>query len=179
MEPLGKPLQARYQALYPKRYSAWDGGTSRALKSKIATAGPARPARAFPRLRIRLRNDLVLGPGKIQLIQAIDRTGSISAAARELGMSYRRAWLLVDALNRMFSQLVIRTSSGGAKGGGAKVTAFGRAVAAAYLRAEERTSSVIREEFADLDIPIATLVKKQSGRRRDASPGSTKNGGLT
>ena len=111
------------------------------MKSKIATAGPARPALAFPRLRIRLRNDLVLGPGKIQLIQAIDRTGSISAAARELGMSYRRAWLLVDALNRMFSQLVIRTSSGGAQGGGAKVTAFGRAVAAAYLRAEERTSS--------------------------------------
>ena len=92
-------------------------------------------------------------------------------------MSYRRASLLVDALNRMFSQLVIRTSSGGAQGGGAKVTAFGRAVAAAYLRAEERTSSVIREEFAGLDIPIATLVKKQSGRRRDASPGSTKTEG--
>jgi molybdate transport system regulatory protein len=91
---------------------------------------------------------LVLGPGKVELLEAIDRTGSISAAGREMGMSYRRAWLLVSALNEMFGRTLVTTSPGGAGGGGAEVTDFGRAVAEAYRRADERSTVAIREEFA-------------------------------
>ena len=104
--------------------------------------------RPFPRLRILVRPGLVLGPGKVELLGAIERTGSISAAGREMGMSYRRAWLLVSALNEMFGRVLVSTSPGGAGGGGAKVTAFGRAVADAYRRADARSNEAIREEFA-------------------------------
>jgi molybdate transport system regulatory protein len=104
--------------------------------------------RPFPRLRIMVRPGLVLGPGKIELLEAIERTGSISAAGREMGMSYRRAWLLVSALNEMFGRTLVSTSPGGAGGGGAEVTAFGSAVADAYRRADDRANAAIREEFA-------------------------------
>lgn len=104
--------------------------------------------RPFPRLRIMMRPGLVLGPGKIELLKAIERTGSISAAGREMGMSYRRAWLLVSALNEMFGRTLVSTSPGGAGGGGAEVTAFGSAVADAYRRADDRANAAIREEFA-------------------------------
>jgi molybdate transport system regulatory protein len=93
---------------------------------------------------------MVLGPGKIDLIEAIARTGSISAAGRAMGMSYRRAWLLADALNHMFRQPVIIAATGGAKGGGAELTDFGRALAAAYRRAEARTRVAVEEELAAL-----------------------------
>lgn len=102
----------------------------------------------FPRLRIMVRPGLVLGPGKIDLLHAIEKTGSISGAGRELGMSYRRAWLLVSALNEMFGRTLVTTSPGGTGGGGAQVTEFGRAVAEAYRRADERSDEAIREEFA-------------------------------
>jgi molybdate transport system regulatory protein len=95
-----------------------------------------------------VRPGLVLGPGKVELLEAIDRTGSISAAGREMGMSYRRAWLLVSALNEMFGRTLVSTSAGGAGGGGAEVTEFGLAVAQAYRRADERSNQAIREEFA-------------------------------
>lgn len=93
---------------------------------------------------------MVLGPGKIELIEAIARTGSISAAGREMGMSYRRAWLLADALNHMFRHSVIVAAIGGARGGGAELTDFGRALAAAYRRAEARTRIAVEEELAPL-----------------------------
>jgi molybdate transport repressor ModE-like protein len=107
-----------------------------------------------------------LGPGKIELLQAIEHTGSISAAGRQMGMSYRRACLLVDALNRMFNRVLIRTSSGGVRGGGAQVTDFGRAVAAAYRRAEKRAFGVIQEEFAAIDGPIDERHPKSEKRTR-------------
>jgi molybdate transport system regulatory protein len=124
------------------------------IKAKIEkrTSARKRPVvRAAPRLRIVMGEGLILGPGKVDLIEAIDRSGSISAAARTMGMSYRRAWLLVDALNHMFNRPLVVAASGGSHGGGAKVTDFGRDVAAAYRRIEERTRSAILEELAPLD----------------------------
>jgi molybdate transport system regulatory protein len=112
------------------------------------TGGATMTERPFPRLRIMVRPGLVLGPGKVELLEAIDRTGSISAAGREMGMSYRRAWVLVSALNEMFGRTLVTTSPGGAGGGGAQVTEFGRAVAGAYRRADSRANAAIREEFA-------------------------------
>ena len=84
------------------------------------------------RLRIGTDRSLALGPGKVALLEAIEETGSISAAGRKLGMSYRRAWLLVDALNRAFAQPVITTATGGREGGGTALTATGAEVVRRY-----------------------------------------------
>jgi molybdate transport system regulatory protein len=91
---------------------------------------------------------LILGPGKVDLLEAIERKGSISAASREMGMSYRRAWLLVDALNTMFGKPLVLAAPGGAHGGGAQITELGKKIAAAYRRIERRTYAAIREELA-------------------------------
>ena len=77
------------------------------------------------RLRIRRGDDIAVGPGKIDLLEAIDAAGSITAAARSLGMSYRRAWLLVDTMNRCFRTPVVDAEAGGKRGGGARLTRLG------------------------------------------------------
>ncbi len=84
-----------------------------------------------------------MGPGKADLIERIGQTGSISAAARGMGMSYRRAWQLVEALNRTFREPVVTTAIGGARGGGAQVTDFGRKLVAEYRRMEAKASAAI------------------------------------
>ncbi len=73
-----------------------------------------------------------MGPGKADLLDAIEKTGSISAAARDMGMSYRRAWLLVDAMNRCFAQPLVTAHPGGGRQAGASVTETGLAVRKAY-----------------------------------------------
>src|SRR5262249_55208205 len=129
-----------------RRVSETASKAKRARKSaavKTSAAPVAKPKarrkseRAFPYVRI-LIGEMGLGPGKVDLLEAIGRTGSISAAGRELGMSYRRAWLLVDALNHMFPDALVTAAPGGSRGGGAKLTDYGRGVAAAYRRVEER-----------------------------------------
>ena len=77
-------------------------------------------------VRIDFGADGALGPGKVRLLEAIHKTGSISQAGRSLGMSYRRAWLLVDDLNQCFREPVVTTQPGGVRGGGAALTRFGR-----------------------------------------------------
>ena len=84
-----------------------------------------------------------MGPGKAELVERIAETGSISAAARGLGMSYRRAWQLVEALNRDFREPVVLTAIGGKRGGGAQVTPFGAEVVAAFRKMEGRASAAI------------------------------------
>jgi molybdate transport system regulatory protein len=137
-----------------------------AKKAKRATApakSAAKPAskpaakrkaqHAFPYVRI-LIGEMVLGPGKVDLLESIGRTGSISAAGRELGMSYRRAWLLVDALNHMFPDTLVSAAPGGSRGGGAKLTDYGRGVAAAYRRVEARALLAMREEMAPFNVSV-------------------------
>ena len=132
-------------------------------KTKRVTARPAlktvpkskrKSERAFPRVRILIGDGMVLGPGKVDLLEAIGRTGSISAAGRELGMSYRRAWLLVDALNHMFPDQLVSAAPGGARGGGAKLTDYGRGVAAAYRRVEARARVAMQEEMAPFNVKV-------------------------
>lgn len=77
-------------------------------------------------------DEIAFGPGKADLLEAIETTGSISAAARHMGMSYRRAWLLVDAMNRCFREALVETGRGGATRGGATVTAAGQRVLKRY-----------------------------------------------
>ena len=77
-------------------------------------------------------DEIALGPGKADLLDAIEKAGSISAAARTMGLSYRRAWLLVDMMNRSFRQPVVETGRGGIARGGAQVTPFGRQILSRY-----------------------------------------------
>jgi molybdate transport system regulatory protein len=88
------------------------------------------------RLRIRRGDDIAIGPGKIDLLEAIDAAGSITAAARSIGMSYRRAWLLVDTMNRCFRTPVVEAEAGGKRGGGARLTRVGAEVIKRYRRIE-------------------------------------------
>ncbi len=92
-----------------------------------------------------------LGPGKIALLEAIGETGSISAAGRRHKMSYRRAWLLVDELNRQFGQPVVRAQPGGPKGGGATLTPAGRTIVAAYREAELKMREAAAVEIAAME----------------------------
>ncbi|MBR9765866.1 MAG: LysR family transcriptional regulator [Rhodobacteraceae bacterium] len=96
-----------------------------------------------PRFRIRLDygDGVVLGPGKAELMEGISRTGSIAAAGREMGMSYKRAWQLVEALNAMFRAPLVISSRGGANGGGAALTEEGQQVLAAYRDLEASAKS--------------------------------------
>jgi len=98
-------------------------------------------------LRILAEKHPAMGPGKARLVAAIDATGSISAAARVMGMSYRRAWQLVDALNESFSQPVVLTATGGKSGGGARVTPFGRELIRRFRAMENKASAAIVKDL--------------------------------
>ena len=100
-------------------------------------------ARVF--LRIDFAPGSRVGPGKIALLEQIDHTGSISAAGRALGMSYRRAWVLVDELNRMFASPVVTTQLGGSRGGGAALTDLGTDLVAQF-RALEQAAGALTDE---------------------------------
>lgn len=90
-----------------------------------------------------------IGPGKAMVLEAIDRTGSISAAGRDLGMSYRRIWLLADRLNRDWAEPVFEAKPGGGSGGGARLTAFGRELLAAYRGVEAAMVAAARGDRLD------------------------------
>lgn len=98
-------------------------------------------------LRVLGRGSPAMGPGKAELIERIDATGSISAAARAMGMSYRRAWQLVEALNAAHREPVVTTAIGGRRGGGARVTPYGRRLAALFRSMEDKASAAIAADL--------------------------------
>ena len=98
-------------------------------------------------LRVLASGPPAMGPGKAALISHIERTGSISGAARAMGMSYRRAWQLVEALNDSFDEPVVITAIGGKRGGGAQVTPFGLDLVKIYRRMEDRASAAITADL--------------------------------
>lgn len=91
---------------------------------------PAAPLRL--KIQLLCGDRIAMGPGKADLLEAIARSGSISGAAREMGMSYRRAWLLVDEMNRCFADKLVETLTGGGHERGARLTAPGAEMLAAY-----------------------------------------------
>lgn len=103
----------------------------------------------YPGLTLRVLGGATpaMGPGKAELIERIERTGSISAAARAMGMSYRRAWQLVEALNAAYKKPVITTAIGGTRGGGAQVSAFGKRIAADFRAMEDKASRAIARDL--------------------------------
>jgi molybdate transport system regulatory protein len=113
----------------------------------------AKEREATPRLRILVGAAVALGPGKADLLDAVADAGSISGAARAMGMSYRRAWTLVEAMNRDFREPLIETSAGGSGGGGARITDAGREALRRYRAMEHKASAAVADEisaFSDL-----------------------------
>src|SRR5580704_5589623 len=97
------------------------------------------------RFRVDFANRCSVGIGKIELLEGIARTGSLSQAARELHMSYRRAWLLLEDMNLSFDQPVARASVGGRGGGGAVLTPFGERLVGRYRKLESEVQPLAQE----------------------------------
>ncbi|QGG89575.1 LysR family transcriptional regulator [Agrobacterium sp. MA01] len=102
-------------------------------------------------LRIDLSNGARLGPGKAQLLLLIEEHGSIRAAGAAMGMSYRRAWLLADEINRMFKEPSIFTRHGGRSGGGAGLTPFGESLIGACRRMDAESRKALQTDLAWLE----------------------------
>lgn len=108
----------------------------------------------LPRLRLRLRlhrgRSVMVGPGKADLLAAVAATGSITAAGRTMGMSYKRAWLLVDTMNRCFREPLVAAAKGGAGGGNARLTPAGERVLALYRRIEAHAATACADDMREL-----------------------------
>lgn len=127
-------------------------------------APPPAPARSPAiRPRVYLSPGVAVGPGKIDLLRQVDATRSISAAARAMGMSYKRAWQLVDVLNRDFGSPVVTTATGGRGGGGASLTPLGRALVDRYGALEDCLNASASVELAALRRLVA---RKRAALRR-------------
>ncbi|MBT0571651.1 winged helix-turn-helix domain-containing protein [Curvibacter sp. CHRR-16] len=102
------------------------------------------------RARLTVGDAIALGPGKVALLEALQQYGSISAAAQSLGMSYRRAWLLIDELNRCLREPAVQSATGGSKGGGSQLTPTGLAIVALYRRIEATAEQACTDDIAAL-----------------------------
>lgn len=124
----------------------------------MAKTHPA-PAKKPPHGRLSVRIDLAggarIGPGKVAVLEAIGRTGSISGAGRALGMSYRRTWGLVEDLNRSLGRTVVAAVSGGAGGGGAELTEVGHAVVACYRAIEADSEAAAQKHLLSFGMTTA------------------------
>jgi molybdate transport system regulatory protein len=114
--------------------------------------------KSFPSLSLRIDLDRQgrIGPGKIQLLENIHWCGSISAAGRAMNMSYRRAWLLVDEINRICGHAAVETQEGGKHGGGTKLTPFGLALVARYQKIQRSVERAVRKDLRALSADLAT-----------------------
>ena len=102
------------------------------------------------RLRIVLGRDIALGPGKADLMEGIRETGSIAAAGRRMGMSYKQAWLLIETMNACFSRPLVAAAKGGKRGGGARLTPLGEDVLARFRHMQASSSRAIAKDLAAL-----------------------------
>lgn len=119
---------------------------------------PAPPS-GLGHLRIVLTDKAYVGPGRADLLDGIARTGSISAAGKAMGMSYKRAWGLVQALNEGFGRPLVETARGGAAQGGAHLTPLGEEVLARYRAMQRATEAAIAEDVSALRALISDISK--------------------
>jgi len=108
-----------------------------------------------PEIRFHIRDGVrepsfAIGPGKVALLESIERTGSITASAKKLGMSYRRAWLLVDETNRCLVRPAVRTATGGRHGGGTSLTPVGVELVRRYRALERQTGLAVARKLKSL-----------------------------
>ena len=122
--------------------------------ARVRVAGMARL-----RVSIVFESGARLGPGKAKLLESIRDTGSISAAARDMGMSYKRAWVLLDSINRAFTEPIVTAAPGGAGGGGARLTPFGTEVLERYNRILDRAAA---DSVDDL-VALARRARPEAG----------------
>jgi molybdate transport system regulatory protein len=137
--------------------------------AKLGTGVTGMPAPAV-RFRVDFGRDVAIGPGKIALLEQIERGGSLSQAARELGMSYRRAWLLLDSLNHCFRERVAVCATGGRRGGGATLTGFGRQLVRVYREFDSETQLRAGRCFQSIARRTRSLGNPGTRRRGNAAP---------
>jgi molybdate transport system regulatory protein len=118
----------------------------------MAWGSPAWHSAGMAKVRISIvfESGARIGPGKAALLESIRDTGSISAAARDMGMSYKRAWVLLDSMNQAFTEPVTTAAPGGAGGGGAVLTPFGAEVLERYRRIDEQATAIAADDMAAL-----------------------------
>jgi len=121
-------------------------------------------------LRVDLGRDRAIGPGKIRLLEAIRDTGSITKAGLALGMSYRRAWLLVDDMNNCFSEPVIAAQAGGSHGGGAVLTSFGRRLIDQYRAIEAEAYSATAARLGELEAACKRVQQAETASKSHVAP---------
>jgi len=123
----------------------------------------------YPGLTLRVlgTGQPAMGPGRAALLSHIARTGSITSAARAMGMSYRRAWQLVESMNKSFAEPVVVTEVGGKRGGGAAVTALGKRLVRLYRAMENKASSAIAADLRS----FSRHLRKSPGERAVRRPG--------
>lgn len=142
-----------------------------------ARARLVRMAKPHAHIRLDFSGTSSIGPGKIGLLEGIERTGSLSAAARTLGMSYRRAWLLLHSTNEGFLQPVVELSVGGKDGGGTRLTDFGRQLIADYRAFEAEVDALASRTFGALAVapegaPVAQRAHRPLNRQQKAKAGT-------
>jgi molybdate transport system regulatory protein len=118
------------------------------------------PEDGLTHLRVTLDEAAYIGPGRADLLELIDKTGSISAAGKAMGMSYKRAWGLVQALNDGFGQALVESSRGGASQGGAHLTEAGRFVLDHYRAMQNKTREAIADDVTALRLKFDMSVRK-------------------
>lgn len=121
----------------------------------MSAAGAGKPARIELKARLWHRDAVAMGPGKADLLDAIAATGSISGAGRAMKMSYRRAWQLVDLMNRSFSAPLVQSATGGQHGGGARLTEMGQLVLQRYRALDAALAATAEAHAAGLDQLLA------------------------
>ncbi len=124
-------------------------------------------AKPHAHIRLDFSGTCSIGPGKVGLLEGIERSGSLSAAARQLGMSYRRAWLLLHSTNEGFAEPVVELSVGGKDGGGTRLTEFGKKLVADYRKFEAAIDALAAEAFGAIQISGASPASPEpAGSRR-------------
>jgi len=144
---------AHYRELARHRDTVAAQGYKTSMKAGNKTTGA--------RLRIVLKPGIAIGPGKVDLLAGIQETGSIAAAGRRMGMSYKRAWSLVEVMNTYFAEPMVTARRGGNARGGAALTPMGEKVLAGYRRMEALTDKAIAREMVKLGKSLADISNHQ------------------
>lgn len=137
-------------------------------RATAGSRGRSAAWRARPRWRLSRGKEIALGPGKADLLEAVARAGAISLAARELGMSYRRAWLLVETMNRCFAKPLVTPSTW--RGSGSALTPEGRRVLALYRELETRSLTAAAPCLKELEALLAGSRQPRRPKARRKSP---------
>lgn len=121
------------------------------------------PLEESTRFRVQIKHAVAIGPGKADVLQGIDESGSIAETGRRLGMSYQRVWSLVSAMNADFIEPLVLTQRGGSAGGGARLTPTGKRVLVIYRAIEREAQRAVKKRLPEL----AALLKRADGRGAD------------